>query len=45
VVKNVWVMPNIKYTAYKENDLLKDEQGYVKPKNDAYANLTLYFKF
>ena len=45
VVKNVWLMPNIKYTAYKENDLLKDEEGYVKPKNDAYANLTLYFKF
>ena len=45
VVKNVWLMPNVKYTAYKENDLLKDEEGYVKPKNDVYANLTLYFKF
>ncbi len=45
VVKNVWLMPNIKYTAYRENDLLKDEEGYAKPKNDLYGNVTLYFKF
>ncbi len=45
VAKNIWIMPNIKYTAYNENDLLKDEEGYAKPKNDAYANLTLYFEF
>ena len=45
VAKNIWVMPNIKSTAYKENDLLKDEEGYTKPKNDVYANMTLYFKF
>lgn len=45
VVKNVWLMPNIKYTAYKENDLLKDEEGYSKPRNDVYANMTLYYKF
>jgi hypothetical protein len=38
-------MPNVKSTAYKENDLLKDEVGYSKPKNDVYTNLTLYFKF
>jgi hypothetical protein len=45
VVKNVWLLPNLKFTAYKENDLLKSVEGYVKPENDLYANLTLYFKF
>jgi hypothetical protein len=45
VVKNVWLLPNIKFTAYKENDLLKNVAGYLKPEDDLYANLTLYFKF
>jgi hypothetical protein len=45
VVKNVWLMPNIKYTAYKENDILNKVEGYTKPKDDVYGNLTLYFKF
>lgn len=45
VVKNVWLMPNIKYAFYKENGDLKDIPGYEKPDNDFYGNLTLYFKF
>ncbi len=38
MVKNVWLMPNIKYTAYKENDILNKIEGYSKPKDDVYGN-------
>jgi hypothetical protein len=42
---NVWLIPNIKYTAYSENELLKDDEEYQKPGSDIYANFTLWFKF
>jgi hypothetical protein len=45
IVKNVWLMPNIKYAFYKENGDLKDTVGYEKPGNDFYGYFTLYFKF
>jgi hypothetical protein len=45
VVKNVWLIPNIKYAFYKENGDLKDTPGYEKPGNDFYGYFTLYFKF
>lgn len=45
VVKNVWLIPNIKYAFYKENSDLKDTSGYEKPGNDFYGYFTLYFKF
>jgi hypothetical protein len=45
VVKNVWIIPNIKYAFYKENGDLKEIAGYEKPGNDFYGYLTLYFKF
>jgi len=38
-VKNVWLIPNIKYVFYDEPD-----EG-EKPYEDIYANLTLWFKF
>jgi len=37
--KNVWIIPNIKYTFYNDPD-----QG-DKPDSDMYANLTLWYKF
>lgn len=40
VTKNVWLIPNIKYTTYKDPD-----DGREKPGDDLYTNLTLYFKF
>jgi hypothetical protein len=40
VHKNVWLIPNIKYTIYDENDLFEETPG-----NDVYGNLTLWFKF
>lgn len=43
--KNVWLVPNIKFTTYLENDLLKSDQDYEKPKDDLYLNFMLYFKF
>ncbi len=45
VVKNVWLIPNIKYAFYKVNGDLKDTAGYEKPGNDFYGYFTLYFKF
>lgn len=45
VIKNVWLLPNVKYAFYKENGDLKDIPGYKKPDSDFYGNLTLYFKF
>ncbi len=33
--KNIWLIPNIKYTTYSGSDA----------KNDIYANITLWFKF
>jgi len=45
VHKNVWLMPNIKFATYKENDLMKDSDEYKKPGNDLYGFMTLYFKF
>jgi len=39
VYKNVWLIPNIKYATYKEND------AGDKPDSDFYTNLTLWFKF
>ncbi len=42
--RNVWLVPNLKFAFYKENDLLA-RVGYEKPGNDFYANLMLYFKF
>ena len=39
VVKNVWIIPNIKYVFYDEPDLGD------KPDADMYGNLTIYFKF
>jgi hypothetical protein len=43
--KNVWLIPNVKFTAYTENSMLKNINIYEKPKNDMYLNLTLWFKF
>jgi hypothetical protein len=43
--KNVWIIPNIKYATYSENDLLKEGEDYEKPGDDLYTNLTLWFKF
>lgn len=43
--RNVWIIPNLKFTAYSENDLMKIEPDYQKPGNDVYTNLTLWFKF
>ncbi len=43
--KNVWIIPNIKYTSYSTNDKLEASPTYEKPGNDLYAYLTLYFKF
>ena len=43
--KNVWIIPNLKFAVYSENDLLKDAPDYEKPGNDVYTNLTLWFKF
>jgi hypothetical protein len=43
--KNVWIIPNIKYTSYSTNDELEASPAYEKPGNDLYAYLTLYFKF
>jgi len=40
VHKNVWLIPNIKFTAYDSNDLFEETPG-----NDVYGNLTLHFKF
>jgi len=42
-VKNVWVIPNIKYATYSspKDDSKIDE----KPGSDMYFNVTLYFKF
>ncbi len=40
VHKNVWLIPNIKFTTYDSNDLFSETPG-----NDLYGNLTLYFKF
>ncbi len=37
--KNVWLIPNVKYVFYDEPDL------GVKPSEDIYANMTVYFKF
>lgn len=37
--KNVWIIPNIKYTFYNDPD-----EG-EKPGSDMYANLTLWYKF
>jgi hypothetical protein len=39
VVKNVWVIPNLKYIFYDEPELGE------KPSADTYGNLTIYFKF
>jgi hypothetical protein len=43
--KNVWIIPNIKYTTYSENDTLVGTSGYEKPGDDLFAYMTLYFKF
>ena len=43
--KNVWIIPNLKFAVYSENDFMKDELDYQKPGNDLYTNLTLWFKF
>ncbi|MFA9454105.1 MAG: hypothetical protein ACERK6_09340 [Candidatus Aminicenantaceae bacterium] len=43
--KNVWLIPNIKFAIYSENDLLNDGEGYEKPGSDLYTNFTLWFKF
>lgn len=43
--KNVWIIPNIKFTTYSESSLQKDINIYEKPGNDMYANMTLWFKF
>jgi hypothetical protein len=45
--KNVWLIPNMKFAAYKENEDLKvsPAEDYQKPGSDLYANLTLWFKF
>jgi len=40
VFKNVWLIPNIKYSTYRDPG-----DGREKPGNDLYTNLTLYFKF
>jgi hypothetical protein len=45
VHKNVWIIPNMKFAAYRENDMLKGTEGYEKPVNDTYLNFTLFFKF
>jgi predicted porin len=39
VHKNVWLIPNIKLTMYKDPDI------GIKADNDFYGNLTLWFKF
>lgn len=39
VHKNVWIIPNVKFTAYK------DPAEGEKPDGDFYGNLTLWFKF
>jgi len=38
--KNIWLIPNIKYTSYKDPD-----DGRETPADDFYTNVTLYFKF
>ena len=43
--KNVWIIPNIKFTTYSENSNMKDISIYEKPGNDVYAYMTLWFKF
>jgi hypothetical protein len=43
--KNVWIIPNVKFTTYSENDSLPSIGDYEKPGNDVYANITLWFKF
>lgn len=43
--KNIWIIPNLKFAIYSENELLKDNLDYQKPGNDVYTNLTLWFKF
>ena len=45
VVKNVWLIPNMKFATYKENEDMKNVEGYEKPESDAYANFTVWFKF
>jgi hypothetical protein len=39
VHKNIWIIPNVKFSMYKE-----DELGF-KPDGDFYGCLTLYFKY
>lgn len=39
--KNLWVIPNVKYTMYDD----PDDETIEKPGNDVYANLTVWFKF
>lgn len=41
--KNVWLIPNIKYTTYA--DPKEDGKLDEKPDNDMYINVTLFFKF
>lgn len=43
--RNVWLIPNLKYTRYRENEELNAGAEYIKPDNDVYLNLTLWFKF
>jgi hypothetical protein len=43
VIKNVWLIPNIKYTTYA--DPKEDGKIDEKPGDDMYVNLTLWFKF
>jgi len=46
VYKNIWLIPNIKYTTYKENTgLATPLADYAKPGDDLYVNMTLFFKF
>jgi hypothetical protein len=37
--KNIWFIPNIKYVFYEQ-----PESG-VKPSDDLYLNITVFFKF